>query len=257
MSRKRGNKVYLVGAGPGAADLLTVRAVRILNRAEIVFHDALIHSDVLTHCPPTCVLVPVGTRGGFRVPHRQQHIHEHLAQAVEQYTTVVRLKGGDPCVFGRGGEELEFLTAQGIAWEVVPGISAGIGGLSLLGLPVTHRNLAASVMLLTGSRTASGALEELPLSGPLSQSQTFVFYMPFRHFAEIAEQLMSHGLPADTPALCVSSLSYPHQVSVSSRLADLGNAVAEADLTPPTLMVVGDVVGWWQRLQAGMVQHQR
>jgi uroporphyrin-III C-methyltransferase len=248
MSRKRG-KVYLVGAGPGAADLLTVRAVHILNRAEIVFHDALIHSDVLTHCPPACVIVPVGTRGGFRVPNRQAHIHQRLAEAVAQYTTVVRLKGGDPCVFGRGGEELEFLTEQGIAWEVVPGISAGVGGLSLLGLPVTHRDLAASVMLLTGSRTASGALEELPLSSPLSPSQTFVFYMPFRHFAEIAEQLISHGLPANTPAMCVSSLSYPHQAMVSSPLAGLGDALAEANLTPPTLLVVGDVVGWWLRRQ--------
>ncbi|ETX01941.1 MAG: hypothetical protein ETSY1_05405 [Candidatus Entotheonella factor] len=250
MSRTRG-KVYLVGAGPGAADLLTVRAAHILKRAEIVFHDALIHPDVLTHCSPSCVIVPVGTRGGFRVPNRQVHIHERLAEAVTQYTTVVRLKGGDPCVFGRGGEELEFLTEQGIAWEVVPGISAGVGGLSLLGLPVTHRDLAASVMLLTGSRTASGALEELPLSGPLSPSQTFVFYMPFRHFDEIAEQLMAHGLPANTPAMCVSSLSYPHQTTVSAPLADLGDAVAQAHLTPPTLLVVGDVVGWWQRLQAG------
>jgi uroporphyrin-III C-methyltransferase len=256
MSRTRG-KVYLVGAGPGAADLLTVRAVHILNRAEIVFHDALIHPDVLAHCPPACVIVPVGTRGGFRVPNRQTHIHERLAEAVAQYRTVVRLKGGDPCVFGRGGEELEFLTQQGIAWEVVPGISAGVGGLSLLGLPVTHRDLAASVMLLTGSRTASGALEELPLSGPLSPSQTFVFYMPFRHFTEIAEQLMSHGLPATTPAMCVSSLSYPHQTTVSSPLAGLGDAVAEANVTPPTLLIVGDVVGWWQRLQSDIAQQER
>lgn len=255
MSPQRG-KVYLVGAGPGAADLLTLRAVHILNRAEIVFHDALIHPDVLTHCPPTCVIVPVGTRGGFRVPNRQANIHERLAEAAAQYSTVVRLKGGDPCVFGRGGEELEFLAAHGIAWEVVPGISAGVGGLSLLGLPVTHRDLAASVMLLTGSRTASGALEELPLSGPLSASQTFVFYMPFRHFTEIAEQLMAHGLPGQTPAMCVSSLSYPHQATVSAPLAALGHAMTEANVIPPTLLIVGDVVGWWNRLQSDMAQQE-
>ncbi len=140
---------------------------------------------------------------------------------------------------------------------MVPGISAGVGGLSLLGLPVTHRDLAASVMLLTGSRTASGALEELPLSGPLSPSQTFVFYMPFRHFADIAEQLISHGLPATTPAMCVASLSYPHQTVVSAPLADLGDAIGNADLTPPTLMVVGDVVGWWQRLRTDIAQDER
>lgn len=256
MSHQRGHKVYLVGAGPGAADLLTLRAVNILHRAEIVLHDALINPDILTHCPPSCVIVPVGTRGGFRTPNRQQRIHGLLADAATRYATIVRLKGGDPCVFGRGGEEMEFLTEQGIAWEVVPGISAGVGGLSLLGLPVTHRDLSASVMLLTGNRTASGALEELPLSGPLSPSQTFVFYMPFRHFADIAEQLMSHGLPATTPAMCVSSLSYPHQTAVSAPLADLGDVIDNADLTPPTLMVVGDVVGWWQRLQNGMAKSE-
>ena len=255
MSRQRG-KVYLVGAGPGAADLLTVRAVRILERAEIVFHDALIHPDVLSYCPPTCVIVPVGTRGGFRVPNRQANIHQRLAEAAAQYDTIVRLKGGDPCVFGRGGEELEFLTEQGIAWEVAPGISAGVGGLSLLGLPVTHRDLAASVMLLTGSRTASGALEELPLSGPLSPSQTFVFYMPFRHFSDIAEQLMAHGLPGDTPAMCVSSLSYPHQTTVAAPLNDLGASVTEANVAPPTLLIVGDVVGWWRRMQGDRAAHE-
>ena len=118
-----GGKVYLVGAGPGATDLLTVRAVNVLARAEIVYHDALINEETLSHCAAGCVLVPVGTRGGFRVPNRQQHIHDLLAKAAARYGTIVRLKGGDPCVFGRGGEEMEFLTARGIPWEVVPGIS--------------------------------------------------------------------------------------------------------------------------------------
>ena len=155
-------KVYLVGAGPGAPDLLTVRAARVLGRAEIVFHDALIDKDVLAYCPPECVYVSVGTRCGLSNTRRQDTIHQMLAEAVERYTTVVRLKGGDPCVFGRGGEDVEFLTTHGIAWEVVPGISAGLGGLSLLGLPVTHRDLASSVTLVTGSRNTSGAFEGLP-----------------------------------------------------------------------------------------------
>lgn len=109
-----GGKVYLVGAGPGAADLLTVRAANVLGRAEIVFHDALINEETLSHCSDECVLVPVGTRGGFRVPNRQARIHELLAEAAGRYDTIVRLKGGDPGVFGRGGEEMEFLTARGI-----------------------------------------------------------------------------------------------------------------------------------------------
>ncbi len=243
------SKVYLVGAGPGAVDLLTVRAVNTLARAEIVFHDALINKEILDYCSPGCVVVPVGTRGGFRVPKRQERIHQQLANAAAQYTTIVRLKGGDPCVFGRGGEEMEFLTAHGIPWEVVPGISTGIGGLSLLGLPVTHRDLSSSVTLLTGSRMASGAFEDLPLSSPLVSSQTLVFYMPFTHVAAIASRLIEHGMPPATPAMCVSWLSYPQQTLVTAPLSQLSEIVAGSALEPPSLMVVGDVVGFWKRLQ--------
>ena len=246
-----GGKVYLVGAGPGAADLLTVRAVNVLARADIVFHDALINEEALSHCTAGCVLVPVGTRGGFRVPNRQQRIHELLAEAAGRYGTIVRLKGGDPGVFGRGGEELEFLTARGIPWEVVPGISAGIGGLSLLGFPVTHRDVSSSVTLLTGSRTTTGTFDELPLSAPLTPSQTLVFYMSFQHVHNIAHTLVTRGMPPDTPALCVSWLSYPHQALLTAPLSQIGDAVAASELTPPSLLVVGDVVAFWQRLRAG------
>jgi uroporphyrin-III C-methyltransferase len=241
-------KVYLVGAGPGAADLLTVRATQILARADIVFHDALINKDVLDYCAPECVFVPVGTRGGFHVPHRQETIHRRLAAAAQQYTTIVRLKGGDPCVFGRGGEDVEFLTARGIPWEIVPGISAGIGGLSLLGLPVTHRDLSSSVTLLTGSRMGNGTFDGLPLSLPLTPAQTLVFYMPFRHILAIAQQLMQQGMPPQTPTLCVSWLSYPQQTLVTAPLTQIGEAAAASALEAPTVMVVGDVVGWWQQL---------
>ena len=241
-------KVYLVGAGPGAADLLTVRAVNVLARANVVFHDALINKEILDHCAPECMVVPVGTRGGFRVPNRQERIHQLLADAAARFPTVVRLKGGDPCIFGRGGEEMEFLTAQGIAWEVIPGISAGIGGLSLLGLPVTHRDLSSSVTLLTGSRMVSGAFEDLPLSAPLSGSQTLVFYMSFQHVTDIASRLVEHGLLPETPVMCVSWLSYPQQTCITAPLAQISAAVAHSSLEPPSLMVVGDVVGFWKHL---------
>ena len=244
-------KVYLVGAGPGAPDLLTVRAVNILGRASIVFHDALINKDVLTYCASECVYVPVGTRCGLSTPRRQDTIHRMLAEAVERYPVVVRLKGGDPCVFGRGGEDVEFLATHGITWEVVPGISAGVGGLSLLGLPVTHRDLASSVTLLTGSRGNSGEFEGLPAPAVLSTSQTLVFYMSFRHVAEIAQQLIRHGKPPDTYAMCVSWLSYPQQKIVAAPLSQLSEAVDEAQLDPPALLVVGDVVRFWHRLADG------
>ena len=245
-------KVYLVGAGLGVPDLLTVRAVKVLARAEIVFHDALIHQDILAYCPPECTCVPVGTRGGMPARHRQEHIHTLLAEAVKRYKTVVRLKGGDPCVFGRGGEEIAFLSANGIPWEVVPGISAGLGGLSLLGLPVTHRDLASSVTLLTGSRVGSGDFEGLPLAPALSASQTLVFYMCFRHIADIAQQLMQHGLAPETYALCASWISYPQQKLVAAPLVQIGAAVAEMQLEAPAIMVVGDVVRFWQGLYNGV-----
>lgn len=243
-------KVYLVGAGPGAVDLLTVRATRVLARAEVVFHDALINKGILDYCPPECVFIPVGTRGGFRVPQRQETIHRLLADAAAHYRTIVRLKGGDPCIFGRGGEELEFLTMQGIPWEVVPGISAGVGGLSLLGLPVTHRDLSSSVTLLTGSHMVSGNFGGLPLSLPLSASQTLVFYMSFQHIVDIAQQLMQHGMPPSTPTMCISWLSYPQQAIVTAPLMQIGPAVAASTLEAPAVMVVGDVVGWWKKLHA-------
>src|SRR3989442_11927355 len=155
-------KVYLVGAGPGAPDLLTVRAVNVLGRANIVFHDELINKDVLAYCSAECVYVPVGTRCGLSTPRRQDTIHSLLAEAVERYPVVVRLKGGDPCIFGRGGEDVGFLGTHGIAWEGIPGLSAGVGGLSMLGLPVTHRNLASPGTLATGRRRTSGAVEGVP-----------------------------------------------------------------------------------------------
>jgi uroporphyrinogen III methyltransferase/synthase len=183
------------------------------------------------------------------VPQRQETIHRLLAEATTRYSTIVRLKGGDPGVFGRSGEEIEFLTTRGIPWEVVPGISAGVGGLSMLGLPVTHRDLSSSVTLLTGSRMASGAFEDLPLSAPLSSSQTLVFYMPFRHIVDIAAQLMHHGMAPHTPTMCVAWLSYPQQTIVSAPLLQIGKSVAAAGLEAPVIMVVGDIVGWWQKLQ--------
>ncbi|MGE3540884.1 MAG: uroporphyrinogen-III C-methyltransferase [Candidatus Tectimicrobiota bacterium] len=246
--------VYLVGAGPGAPDLLTVRATKVLARADIVFHDALINKDILTYCTPGCTYVSVGTRCGLSTPRRQDNIHRLLAEAVQQYTTVVRLKGGDPCVFGRTGEDVEFLTAQRIPWEVVPGISAGVGGLSLLGLPVTHRGLSSAVTLVTASREAAGAFEGLAPEVIRNTSHTLVFYMPFRHVDDIARHLIQHGKSPETYALCASWLSYPQQKLVTAPLARIGAAVADAQLETPALLVVGDVVQFWHHLQAGAVE---
>jgi uroporphyrin-III C-methyltransferase len=241
-------KVYLTGAGPGAADLLTVRAARVLARAEAVFHDALVSDEVLALCPPGCRIVPVGKRCGLPAPGRQETIHQLLAEAAAQHRTVVRLKGGDPCVFGRGGEELAFLIEHGIPWEVIPGISSGVGGLSALGLPLTHRDLASSVTLLTGSRALRG---EFGGAGPfaLSGAHTLVFYMGLRHVAAIADDLLRQGLDPSTYALCAARLSALDQKLVAAPLGRIG-AEAAATGETPALLVVGDVVAFWKDLQA-------
>jgi uroporphyrin-III C-methyltransferase len=248
MSRR--GKVYLTGAGPGAADLLTVRAANVLARAEAVYHDALVSEDVLRLCPATCEMVAVGKRCGMPEPKRQDNIHQLLDDASQRFSVVVRLKGGDPCVFGRGGEELEFLAARGIPWEVIPGISAGVGGLSMLGLPLTHRTLSSSVVLATGSSIFRGEYAGVPVADALGGHQTLVFYMGFHHVPVIAEDLIRRGFDPSTYALCASRLSFDDQRLVAAPLERIGAETATT-LDTPALLVVGDVVRFWQELKKG------
>jgi uroporphyrin-III C-methyltransferase len=243
----RRGKVYLTGAGPGAADLLTLRAVRVLERANIVLHDALVSTEVLAFCPSDCLIYPVGRRRGIPAAERQHAIHDLLDRTSAEHEVIVRLKGGDPCLFGRGGEELQFLIEQGIPWEVIPGISAGIGGLSSLGLPLTHREAASSVTLLTGSEATSGGFRGLPPG--LTPDHTLVFYMGFQHVAAIADDLLRRGLDPATYALCASRITCPDQRLLAAPLGTIGAQVAAGAMQTPALLVVGDVVAFWKRLR--------
>jgi uroporphyrin-III C-methyltransferase len=245
---KRRGKVYLTGAGPGAADLLTVRAARVLERAEAVFHDALVSAEVLALCPERCRIVPVGKRCGVPGPDRQATIHRLLEEASARHETIVRLKGGDPCVFGRGGEDLEFLSGRGIPWEVIPGISAGVGGLSAIGLPLTHRDHASSVLLATGSHALHGSFAGVPRPAVHGRAQTLVFYMGYRHIPEIADDLLREGFDPTTFALCASRISCPDQRLLAAPLSRVGVETASASQDTPALLVVGDVVGFWKDL---------
>jgi len=249
----RRGKVYLTGAGPGAADLLTVRAARVLARADVVFHDALVTDDVLRLCPAGCEVVPVGKRCGLPAEGRQEMIHRLLDEASRRCAVVVRLKGGDPGVFGRGGEELAFLVERGIPWEVIPGVSAGVGGVSSLGLPLTHRDLASSVALFTGSQAIRGDFGGLVRPFAVDGSQTLVFYMGARHVAAIADDLMRQGMDPATYALCASRISSPSQRLLAAPLAEIGAASSAAAEDTPALLVVGNVVRFWKELrdQAG------
>lgn len=241
-------KVYLVGAGPGAADLITVRGAEILSRAEIVFHDALIIDGIWRHCRPDVIRIDVGTRGGTPSAGRQDEIHRFLAEAASRHEVVVRLKGGDPFVFGRGGEEIAFLERRGIPWEVIPGITAGIGGLGLLGLPVTHRNLASSVVLATASEADTGALSDIPWEALATGRVTLVVYQGVGKLDALARRLAARGVPPATPAAIVSRISREDERVVVATLDRIASRAREKGIEAPAILVVGEVVGFWALL---------
>lgn len=237
--RRAHGKVFLVGAGPGDPDLLTVRAARLLARAEVVVYDHLVGDGVLDAVAPTAERIYVGKqRGVHALP--QSEINGLLVRLARQGRDVIRLKGGDPFVFGRGGEELQVLAAHGVQFEVVPGITAACGIASYAGIPLTHRDHAQACIFVTGHlKDGSCDLDWAALARP---RQTVVIYMGLAALSEICLQLVAHGLPADTPAAVVQQGTTLEQQVVSATLANLSARVAEAALESPCLIIVGEVV---------------
>jgi uroporphyrin-III C-methyltransferase len=228
--------VWLVGAGPGDPGLLTLHALHALAAADVVLHDALVPADILA-LADTARMEPVGKRAGGARTH-QLRINQRLIALARQGLRVVRLKGGDPLVFGRGGEEALALAAAGIPFRIVPGISAAIGGTAGAGIPLTHRTLARSVAFATG-HDARGALPDV---SAVARADVLVFYMGLRHAAEIAALLMAAGRPRDEAVAFVANATSPRQ---SVALATLGTAAAVAatlSTRHPTLIVIGPVV---------------
>ena len=230
--------VYIVGAGPGAADLLTLRALDRIQRAEVVVHDRLITPEVLALIPQTALRTYVGKAlGNHSVP--QEGIHVLLVQHARAGRCVVRLKGGDPYVFGRGGEEVQALQAAGIAFEVVPGVTAAGGCAAAAGIPLTHRDFSNSCVFLTGHEADGNAPPDwAALARP---GQTRVFYMGVQRLAQIARQLIAHGLSPQTPAAIVRDGTRPSQQVVATELHAL---VAQAPLygPHPGLLIIGETV---------------
>ena len=246
-------KVFLVGAGPGDPDLLTLRAARLLARAEVVVYDHLVGDGVLDLIAPAAERVYVGKRSGHHAL-SQAEINALLVRLARQGRDVIRLKGGDPFVFGRGGEELQALAAQHIAFEVVPGITAACGVASYAGIPLTHRDHAQACLFVTGHlKDGSCNLDWPALARP---RQTVVIYMGLAALAEICTQLIAHGLPRHTPAAVVQQGTTLDQQVVSATLADLVGRVADAGLQSPCLIIVGEVVrlrdelDWFDTLRA-------
>ena len=239
--------VWLTGAGPGDPGLLTLHALHGLRGADVVVYDALVGEAVLRLAGPGCVLEYAGKRGGRPSP-KQPDISRKLVRFAREGRRVLRLKGGDPLVFGRGGEEALALVAANIPFRIIPGISAGIGALAYAGIPITHREVNSVVTFVTG-HDATGVVPERVDWGAIARgSPVIVVYMALRHLAGIAGRLIAEGRRRQEPAAIVARATTPAQRVVETTLGDCAAGTAATGIEPPALLVVGEVV----RLRAGL-----
>ena len=233
--------VWLVGAGPGDPELLTLKALRAIRHATVLLVDDLVADAVLRYARKTARIVHVGKRGGCRST-PQAFIEQLMLREALAGERVVRLKGGDPCLFGRGGEEAEFLRAHGVAVEVANGITAGLAAATALGVPLTHRDHAHGVIFVTGHpRDADAALHWRTLAAAAAQGLTLVIYMGVAQAARLQRELLL-GLPAATPAAIVQHASQPGQRSAITTLAALVDTLEAQALGSPSVIIVGDVL---------------
>ncbi|MDR3089059.1 MAG: uroporphyrinogen-III C-methyltransferase [Desulfobulbaceae bacterium] len=235
-------KVYLVGAGPGDPGLITLRGKYLLERAEVLVYDYLASKKLLRYVPATAELVYAGKQGGVCHTHTQEEINQLLIDYARQGKMVVRLKGGDPFIFGRGGEEAESLFDAGIAFEVVPGVTSATAAATYAGIPITHRDYTASVSFLTGHEYPGKENSNIDWASLAAHGGTLVVYMGIKNLPVITENLLKHGRAATTPVAVVRWASTPEQRTVVGTLTDICQKVREAGITPPALVIVGEVV---------------
>lgn len=247
MTNMYSGTVYLVGAGPGDPDLLTVKARRLLDEADVVLHDALASPEILDTCPESAEIIDVGKRPGPDGERTtQDDINGLMVRKAEEGRDVVRLKGGDPTVFGRGGEESQHLAAAGVDFEVVPGITSAVAAPEVAGIPPTHREHASSLTVVTGHEDPTkdeSALDWEALAGNVSAGGTLVILMGVGRLPENVAALREHGLPADTPVAMVEKATWDEEFTVTATLSSIVERSREVGIEPPAVTVVGDVVG--------------
>ncbi|MBL8707776.1 MAG: uroporphyrinogen-III C-methyltransferase [Rhodospirillaceae bacterium] len=239
--------VWLAGAGPGDPGLLTLLAVKALGSADVIVYDALVDQSILALARPEAILEYAGKRGG-KPSARQPDISLRLVQLARDGKRVLRLKGGDPFVFGRGGEEALTLVESGVPFRIVPGISAGIGGLAYAGIPVTHRECNSAVAFVTGHDATGAVPDSVDWASLARGAPVIVLYMALKHIGVIAERLMAGGRAGSTPVAVIARATTDQQQVLETTLAKVESSVAESGIEPPAMVVVGEVV----RLRAAM-----
>jgi len=233
-------KVYLTGAGPGDIDLLTVKALRVVRKADVIIYDRLVNPDILKEAKEGCEFVYVGKANG-RHTLPQEQINEVIYQNALKFGVVVRLKGGDPLVFGRGGEEAIYLKSRGIEYEFIPGVTSAISVPAYAGIPVTHRGVAVSFKVVTGHESPNKKQSQVDWES-MKADETIVFLMGLHNLSNIVKNLIRIGRSADTPCAIISRGTTPEQKSVVGTLSDINAKVKESNIQTPALIVVGKVV---------------
>lgn len=249
---KRSGKVWIVGAGPGADDLITVRGLQALREADIVLYDALVSPKLLEEAPPDAERIFVGKRCGNHSM-KQEEVHRLMIAKSLHGKMVVRLKGGDPFILGRGGEEALACGEAGVEFEIVPGVSAALGAASYAGIPLTHRSVASSVAFVAAHGAGCPQSPDLGWIALAAHVDTLVIYMGGSWLEQIITALIESGLPDSRPVAVVSQATCESQVTVQGTLATIAERVARTELTTPVLIVVGEVarlgkvLNWFER----------
>ena len=239
-SHLNSGEVALVGSGPGDAELLTIRAMRFIEQADIAIYDRLVSEEILALLPQGCERFYVGKEQAKHcVP--QDKINQLLVEQARLGKRVLRLKGGDPFIFGRGGEEAEYMLARGVSCHICPGITAASGCTTYAGIPLTHRGVAQGCTFITGHIQNNGQLN-LPWQSLCCPTQTVVFYMGINTLPKIAEKLVEHGRDINTPAALIRKGTQPEQKTYRGTIGNLAELVEKHNITPPTLIIIGDVV---------------
>ncbi|MBU1566978.1 MAG: uroporphyrinogen-III C-methyltransferase [Proteobacteria bacterium] len=242
MQIKKIGKVYLVGAGPGDPGLITVRGKSLLEKAEVVVYDYLAGKKLLKHAPASAELIYVGKKGGVQHSHTQEEINKMLVDHAGLGKMVVRLKGGDPFIFGRGGEEVQQLHAAGVPFEVVPGVTAASAAATYAGIPITHRDYTASVAFLTGHEDPTKENSGINWEKLATGVGTLVIYMGIKNLPIIVANMIKYGRDPKTPVAVVRWASTPEQRSVVGTLETIAQVVKDTGIKPPSLIIIGEVV---------------